>query len=194
MLLEPMVARLKAQRDLPTILGTACWDSVALHGGEFGNVQLVDDDGNLRLVHGDGFSRAFVAATACLGSDAGTVCARALSARKTIHIPDVAKDPEFRPYLPVAVETGFQSVISSPLISSGGEVLGVMSTHFANPKVPTGIELLTRESYCRALADHLLSKWSAEELAVAARQLSHALVQRSAPEGGVERGGPVRVS
>ena len=179
MLLEPMVARLKAQRSLPSILATACRDTVALHGAEFGNVQLLAGD-RLLLVHGQGFSRAFIAAVGSVGIDDGTVCARAWKLRRTIHIPDVARDPAFEPYLKFAAESGFRAVLSSPLISSGKEVVGVISSHFANPKIPTGIELQTRESYCRELADHLLSLWSAAALAVEAERLSGALLREPA--------------
>ena len=176
MLLAPMVARLQAQRDLPSILGTACRDTVALHGAEFGNVQLIDGD-SLLLVHGEGFSRAFIAAVGRVGIHDGTVCARAWRSRKTIHVPDVSDDPAFAPYLSFAGEAGFRAVLSSPLISSGGEVVGVISSHFANPKVPTAIEMHTREAYCRELADHLLSCSSAALLATEARRLNKALMR-----------------
>ena len=173
-----MVARLKAERDLPSILGIACRDTVALHGAEFGNVQLIGEDGNLWLVHGEGFSRAFIMAIGRVGIDDGTVCARAWKTRSTVHVPDVASDPAFQPYLAFAAESGFRAVLSSPLISSRGEVVGVISSHFANPKVPTAIELQTRESYGRELADHLLSLFGAGTLAAEARRLNSALLQQ----------------
>ena len=178
MILAPLVARLQAQRDLSSILQTACRDTVALHGAEFGHVQLVDGDA-LLLVHGEGFSQAFIQAVGRVGIDDGTVCARAWRLRRTIHVPDVSDDPAFAPYLSFAIEAGFRAVLSSPIISSRGEVVGVISSHFANPKVPTAIELHTRESYCRELADHLLSCSSAAALATEARRMNDALMRQS---------------
>ena len=172
-----MVARLTALRDLPSILAIACQDTVALHGAEFGNVQLCDDD-VLLLVHGQGFSRAFIAAVGRVGINDGTVCARAWRRRKTIHVADVTDDDAFKPYLPFAAESGFRAVLSSPIISSGGAVIGVVSSHFANPKAPTMIEVHTREAYCRALADHLLAQLPAAELATEARRLNAALMRQ----------------
>ena len=177
MLLEPMVARLRSRPDISSILVTACRDVVALHGAEFGNVQLLGEDGALWLVHCEGLCDAFVQAMARVEVGAATVCARAFRTRKTIHVPDIADDPSFKPFLKLAAETGFRAVLSSPLVSTAGEAIGVVSSHFANPKVATPIELTTREAYCRELADALVAMSSAPGLAAAAPRLTAALLR-----------------
>ena len=176
MLLQPMVSRLKARRDLPSMLDTMVRDVVALHGAEFGDVQLVGDDGYLWIVSHSGLTRAFLEAAARLSPDAGTVCARALRERGTVVVDDVTLDRQFAPFLKLATGTGFRAVLSSALVSSGGVAVGVVSVHFANPKVPTGLELTTLESYCRQAADLLVSKETEKGLAAKTPALSRALL------------------
>jgi GAF domain-containing protein len=187
MLLQPMVTRLKRQPDLPSALETVCRDIVALHGAEFGHVQIVGEDGYLWLVGSTGFSERFLAAVGRLAPDAGTVCTRAWSTRENVLIRDVATDPVFKPFLQLARETGFRAVLSSPIVSSEGQLIGVVSAHFANPRVPTAIELETRASYCREVADHLLSRCDAPELTRQAQALHRAMIGRVKRDAESER-------
>ena len=174
-----MLSRLRRQPDLPSALDTAIRDIVALHGAEFGNVQLVGDDDHLWIVAHTGFSRPFLSAVGRIPREAGTVCARALRARKSVHIRDVARDPIFRPFRALASHTRFRSVLSSPLISSEGACIGVVSAHFTNLKTPTDIEVKTLESYCSKVADHLLSKKSAADLAAQAAKLNRSMLKQA---------------
>ena len=159
------------------MLYTLVRDVVALHGAEFGNVQMVGEDGHLWIVSHSGLSRPFLEMAARISPDAGTVCARALRERRTVIVDDVRLDREFAPFLELATGTGFRAVLSSPLISSGGDAVGIVSAHFTNPKVPTGLELTTLESYCSNAADLLVAKESAKGLAAKAPALSRALLE-----------------
>ena len=174
-----MIARLKKEPDLSLALQTAVRDIVALHGAEFGNVQLVGDDGDLWIVGHKGLSGPFFARAAHVSAGAGTVCARALRLGKTMSVANVLEDEAFRPFIDLARDAGFRAVISSPLISAAGERIGVISAHFASPKTPTDIEKSTLESYCLQLASHLLERASATSLAAMVQELQEAMLARS---------------
>ena len=174
-----MIARLKKEPDLSLTLETAVRDVVALHGAEFGNVQLVGDDGDLWIVGQKGLAGPFFESVARVSSTAGTVCARAWRRGKTTTVANVLEDEAFRPFVDFARRAGFRAVISSPLISTSGERLGVISAHFANPKTPTDIERSTLESYCLQLANLLLQRASASSLAAMVEELQETMLARS---------------
>ena len=177
MLLAPMIARLQGQPDLASALQTVVRDVVALHGAEFGNVQLLDERGYLWIVAHSGLSREFLVAAGRISEDASSVCARALRQRKTVYVHNVANDPLFLPFRDLAEHAPFRAVLSSPLCPSTGDCIGVVSVHFTNPRVATDIEIHTLESYCRTASDHLLSKQSAAEIARQAEKLHRSMLE-----------------
>jgi GAF domain-containing protein len=71
----------------------------------------------------------------------GTVCARAAVRQAPVLIPDVGKDPEWTPYLTFSETAGFDGVLSVPLLSRSGALLGVTSCHFFGHARPTEKEL-----------------------------------------------------
>ena len=151
-MLEQMTTRLRAQRSLKGALARILDDVIALHGAEFGNIQLAQGD---RLVLADqrGFDEAFVNQFQAVRRDEGTACARAFENRRPVVVSDVDEDPEFRPFLAAARTVGFKAVQSTPLIASDGACIGVVSTHFANAHAPTPIEMETLRQYSRIAAD-----------------------------------------
>ena len=174
-----MVARLESQPDLSLALETAVRDIVALHGAEFGNVQILGEDGHLWIVGHQGLSGSFVDAVARIPTSAGTACARAWREGRIVHVPNVHKDEAFKPHLDLAEKAGFMAVISAPLISSRLERIGVISAHFARARSPSAIEVSTLSSYCRKLADNLLERARASELSAKVRELQASMLQRS---------------
>jgi GAF domain-containing protein len=50
-------------------------------------------------------------------------------------------DEEFAPYRKIARRQGFRAVQSVPLVSSGGEIVGVLSTHFPLVYRPTEMQM-----------------------------------------------------
>jgi GAF domain-containing protein len=153
MLVEPMLSRLQAQQDLRSALKAALRDIVALHGAEFGNIQLTDGHGGLLIVAQSRLPANFLKSLGRIDMQAGTVCARAARLGRTVFVADVETDPEFAPFLSFARDTAFKSVLSSPLVSSRGHLVGVASAHFANRYAPTRVELQSLEAYCGRLAD-----------------------------------------
>ncbi|HVY58612.1 MAG TPA: GAF domain-containing protein [Xanthobacteraceae bacterium] len=151
-MLQQMSARLRAEPDLKSAMARLLTDVVALHGAEFGDVQLAAD-GILFLVDQSGFDAPFVTAFKHVEVSSTTACARAFRHRAAVLIRDVGEDPEFQPYRAAAVMAGFRAVQSTPLIGTDGTCIGVVSTHFANPHMPTAIEMQTLDDYARVAAD-----------------------------------------
>jgi GAF domain-containing protein len=150
-----MIDRLHRQPDLESVLNAAVVDAVALHGAEFGNLQLRCADGTLVIVAHAGLSQSFLESFGRVALDDGTACARAARERKTVLIEDVEQDQDFRSFLKFARGARFRSVVSSPLVLANRSCLGVISVHFAMPHLPSLIEIDTFEAYCKEAAEHL---------------------------------------
>lgn len=70
-----------------------------------------------------------------------TVCARAARLHTPILVPDVTEDKDWTPYLSFSEAAGFGGVLSIPLLSKAGDLLGVTSCHFGSRARPTAKEL-----------------------------------------------------
>lgn len=177
-MLQQMTARLKAERDFEGTVRTVLKDVVALHGAEFGDVQLVVD-GALLLVDQLGFAGEALSRFRVVRRSDGTACARAFRSRRAVVIGDLREDGEFAPYREIADQLGFRAVQSTPLITSQNACIGVVSTHFAQPHEPTAIEMQTLGAYAGLAADLLVKRLGAGELKPRAKAMSDALL--SAP-------------
>jgi GAF domain-containing protein len=85
----------------------------------------------------------------------GSACGRALTSGKTVLIENVEHDEEFKPFRAIALEAGYRSVLTTPLMHRGSELTGVLATHFGRVHRPTPIEIDTFERYSRVAAEHL---------------------------------------
>jgi GAF domain-containing protein len=179
-LIAPMLSRLSAARDLKATLQVALADAVALHGAEKGNLQLLDGAGRLVIVAELGFSAAFLQSFERVPFEAGTVCGRAALRRRTVFVREVADDAAFAPFMSQARAVPFRAVLSSPLITSSGRLIGVISAHFANPFTPSPLELRTLEDYCVSLADAVVDGLHGRELADVTEELAGELLARTA--------------
>jgi PAS domain S-box-containing protein len=94
--------------------------------------------------------------------DGGSASGRAMRGRIRVVVEDVQKDPGFAAHRGVAAEAGFRGVQSTPLLSHHGELLGVLSTHFRLPHVPSKPELRLTDLYCRLLTQ-TIERTRAEE-------------------------------
>ena len=128
--------------DVMSILRNALRRSLELTGAPLGNIQLMDwRTRSLSIAAQHGFNHAFLSTFQCVTLDSGSACARAIITRAPVVIADVLCDREFAPYQPVALENGFRAVQSTPLVSSSGAFLGVVSTHFPLPHRPSEREM-----------------------------------------------------
>ena len=129
--------------DAMFVLESALHRSLQLTGAPLGNIQLMDwRTRSLSIVTQHGFNDAFLRTFRRVTPDSGSACGRAIRTHAPIVIGDVLCDPEFAPYRALALENGFRAVQSTPLVSSSGAFLGVVSTHFPVPHRPSDREML----------------------------------------------------
>jgi GAF domain-containing protein len=116
--------------------------------------------------------------------DDGSACGRAFRERVSVIIPDIEKDAAFAAFRQEANNAGFQAVQSTPLATHDGKLLGLVSTHFANPHEPTLIEMETMTQYGNVAAEYafmLLAEHGAS-LTMEAEQMSAELYGRTLAE------------
>ena len=116
--------------------------------GTRGSVLLVDDDG-LTLRHGAAphlpaeYSRAIDGLKA---SPIGGSCGTAVYRRERVIVRDIATDPLWAPYRILALSHGLASCWSTPILDTGGRVLGTFAMYYAQPKEPTIADLQLTET------------------------------------------------
>ena len=154
MLIEQMSARLSAQSSFEGAVEVLLDDSIALHGAELGNVQLLAGE-YLIIVLQRGFKTPFLEFFREVRTDDGCACGRALRTRKPVLVSDTENDDEYAPFRAVARAAGYRSVVTVPLVTSTNLFLGVVSNHFVNVHKPTSIEMDTLKTYGNIAADHL---------------------------------------
>lgn len=137
--------------------------SLAATGASMGNVQLMDwHTGRLTIANQRGFGRSFLECFRTVDARDGSACGRAVRDRRPVVIEDVMRDCEFAPYRRIADEAGFRAVQSTPLISTSGAFLGIVSTHFSTAHRPTAGEMLAVSSAARAVANAIIRQRAQE--------------------------------
>ena|SRR5215831_11628213 len=130
---------------------------VDLSQTSFGNVQLMSwTAGYLEIKAQRGFDDAFLRFFERVRIEDGSACARALQNREAIVIEDIMADEAFSPCREAVSNAGVRAVQSTPIISSSGALLGVMSTHFVAPHRPTKIELRELQHTAQIAANALI--------------------------------------
>jgi hypothetical protein len=74
-----------------------------------------------------------------------------------------------------AKRAGFRSVQSAPFFTQDGRLMGVVSSHFANPHQPSKVEVEMLKAYSLPAADHVYRLLGDVSLAVEAEQMSQQL-------------------
>lgn len=172
-----MLSRLAATKTLDQAIQAGLRDIIALHGAEMGNVQLPGRDGRLVIVAARGLRLDFLKVFERVDLDSGSVCGRAARLGKPVFVADVWTDADFKPYVDFAKSVPFRSVLSFPLMSTAGEMIGMVSAHSPNIFSPTALELRTAETYSRHFADALVPFATAVERMLFAERRSGELIQ-----------------
>jgi signal transduction histidine kinase len=70
-------------------------------------------------------------------------------------VEDARTDPVFVPHLAAALRAGCHAVCSTPLLTSGGVLIGTIATYFVRPHRPTDRETRLVELYARQAAEFI---------------------------------------
>ncbi|MGA2549100.1 MAG: CheR family methyltransferase [Burkholderiaceae bacterium] len=151
--------------------------AIEFHGADFGNIQL-SDGANERLIIAAqrGFDSLFLEAFHQITPSDSAASARVLRTLSACRIEDVAKDPEYAPYLPIAKKAGYRAVQSIPLISRSGTLVGVLSTHFRKVRKFTERDDQLSDMIARQVADLIANRADQENLS----RLNRVLEKRTA--------------
>jgi PAS domain S-box-containing protein len=154
--LHELVNRLLGCNDMQTALEEVLDAAVALLEADMGNVQLFDAQTHeLQIVAHRGFSENFLEYFRSVGADPSALCARAAQQGQRTIVEDVQTDPGFARHRAIAATAGFRAVLSTPVTSRSGELLGVLSTHFREPHRSSERALRMVELYARQAAEFL---------------------------------------
>ena len=152
-----LFGRLQKCADIRSVLNCALDRSLELTGTCFGNVQLMDwRSGHLEIKAQRGFQSEFLNFFERVKFDHGSACARALRNRDTIVIDDIMTDEQFSPYREIGCRAGIRSVLSTPLVSSSGALLGALSVHFTMAQRPTDMQVRGMTEAAELAADEII--------------------------------------
>lgn len=122
-----------AAQERASMLESALEAAMEAGHAQMGNVQVKASDG-LRIAAHRGCSPAFLEFFSCV-TDASCACGSALKSAARVVVNDVASDPLFAGTEAgrVLIDAGVLAVQCTPLVSSYGKVLGMVSTHYREP-------------------------------------------------------------
>lgn len=163
--LHEFSTRLWAIAELPALLEEYLRATIEIQEADFGNVQLYNRELHAFEIAAQRGFNAEALEHFALVDHSSAACGRVMQMRSRIIIEDVQTDPLFAPHRHIALSAGFRAVQSTPLFSHGGEILGMMSTHFKNPHRPSDRELRLTDLYARQAAEIIERKRGDEERA-----------------------------
>jgi hypothetical protein len=123
-----------------------------------GNLQLFDPtSGVLHIAAQSGFKRKFLQHFECVRAGEAAACGEALQTRSRVIVEDVTRSPVFHgtPALDVLLDAGVKAVQSTPLVSRSGAFLGMLSTHWESPHLPSSFDLARLDVLARSVAEWL---------------------------------------
>ncbi len=173
-ILEHSAADLKAMRRLNEIGARCAKDgddidsclkeilnvAIEITGADKGNIQLLNGDSEmLRLVTQIGFDDPFVELFEC-GHNEDSACGVALKSKQRVVVENIDNSDIYagKPSQQAMHEANVLAVESVPLVSSEGNALGIISTHFSHAHRPSEQELRLMDLLARQTADYLERK------------------------------------
>lgn len=165
--------RLRDEAGAGSLPERALSGAMSLIGGDLGNVQVVDASvGGLRIAAHSGLDAAFLQHFSVVVNDA-SACGRAASRCAQTVIVDVERDAMFAPHREIAAGSRFRAVQSTPLLDRSGRLLGVISTHYRRPHLPSDRELALLAWYAEHVSAALVDQHAAQGGSVEPRVALH---------------------
>ena len=137
------IACASKEHDLTQCLKIILEGALRITGAPKGNIQLFNpSSGAIEIAVHRGFEEPFLKFFAVVRDEPST-CGTAAQLGRRVIIEDVTQSKIFagQAALKVLLDAGVRAVQSTPLLSSSGNLLGMISTHFDSPHRPTEQEL-----------------------------------------------------
>ncbi|WP_165235406.1 ATP-binding protein [Aquisphaera insulae] len=164
--LQEVSTRLSQDGDTSSLLLEIVDAAIVLTIADMGNIQLLDRaSSTLRIVASRGFEAPFLEFFDAV-HDGQTACGSAMRSGERVIIGDVTASPVFegQPALDAMLGAGARDVQSTPLIGRSGQLVGMLSTHYRVPRVPSDRDLHVLDQLARQAADWIERTQAAEEL------------------------------
>ncbi|HYE65867.1 MAG TPA: ATP-binding protein [Pyrinomonadaceae bacterium] len=151
--LHEMSISLTSTLDVESVLEEVLRAALAVQGTDLGLLSLCDSerDGLNLKVH-CGFDEEFLKQIEHVPPGGGA-CGTCYEQRRRVVVEDIEVDPVFASYREAARAAGFRACHSTPLITSSGNIIGVLSAHFRQPHRPSERETRLMDLYARMAAD-----------------------------------------
>src|SRR5262245_34528504 len=187
-LLQDLSAHLIHEADTAALYDKMMDAAMAIMRSDFASMQMFHPErgrgGELRLLTFRGFNPNAAKHWEWVGIEpAGTTCGAALRTRRRVIVADV-EHCEFMADtedLKVFRDTGIRACQTTPLLSRGGRLLGMISTHWHNRYEPTERQLRLLDVVARQAAD-IIERQLAEE-ALRHRAAQHETLFNQSPLG-----------
>jgi PAS domain S-box-containing protein len=151
--LHEMSVSLTSSLDIQSVLEEVLRAALAVQGTDLGLLSLSDDRGEgLVLKVSRGFDEDFLQHVFHVPAGCGA-CGTCFKERERVVVEDVETDPIFSDYREAALKAGFRSCHSTPLVTRGGDVIGVLSVHFRMRHRPSEREIRLIDLYARMAVD-----------------------------------------
>ncbi len=170
-LIHAISVELIGEQDRVELYGKIIDAAVAITRSQFGTMQLLcpkgdpsGHGGDLQLLAHRGMSPETVQFWQWVSPSAHSSCTAALKLRRRTVIPDYEQWDEIAGTEDLLAfrRAGIRSAQTTPLISRGGKLLGMISTHWSRPHHPSDRDLRLLDILARQAAD-LLERTIAEE-------------------------------
>jgi putative methionine-R-sulfoxide reductase with GAF domain len=123
--------------DVTARLNHCLQQMITIEKSQMGNIQRFDPiKQELRIIVHQGFKQDFLEHFRVVKAFDTSACGRAIAKGDTVFIDDVNTEKSFIAHRAIAASAGFRAVKSVPIISPTGSYLGVISTHYRDPKPP----------------------------------------------------------
>jgi two-component sensor histidine kinase len=162
-------------KDVDKCSGEIIDAAIVITDAKKGNVQLFDlDSDSLVITAQRGFNDFFLKYFEQV-HDASSACAVAMRSRQQVIVEDVKNSEIFagQQSLNVMLAENVRAVISTPLTSSTGILLGMISVHFDQPHRPTERETRLTNLLVRQAADYLERKRAEQIEEILIREVQH---------------------
>jgi two-component sensor histidine kinase len=150
--------------------------AIAISGADKGNLQVFDEASrSLRIVAQHGFQEKFLKYFENVDDHVAASCGTAMATNEQVIVDDVLTSKIFvdQPAQKALLEAEVRAVISTPLRSSKGNLLGVISTHFSRPGHPSERQIRLTNILARQAADYLERKQSEQIQQTIVLELQH---------------------
>ena len=149
--------------------------AITIAAADKGNIQIFEASSNSLVIAAHrGFAEPFLTVFKHVRDEAAA-CATAMRTRNQVIVEDVLESEIFvgDQAQAVLINAGVRAVVSTPLLSSNGTLMGIISTHYADPHRPTDREVHLIEVLARQAADYLERKRAEQMERTLVRELNH---------------------